>query len=123
MRALSRIVGAQAFANLPGLHAHRGVVTRVVAGRAAEDLDPDGTFLERFALSVQRVFRHVAQKFLAALAGAELVARQDAVQLLADLLVAVRTHRTDGPRIMPQRHVDDWSDSNRSVTARDRVRG
>ena len=113
--ALARIVKVQAFANFARLDAHGGVVTGVVAGGAAEHFDSDGPLFEHLALPVQRVLDHVAQKFLAALAGPELVAGEDAVQLFADLLVAVRHLRTNGTHVLPQRHEFYWFDSNRSV--------
>ena len=87
VRAPARIIDAEPFPDLAGLDPDGGIVARIVTGRPAEDFDADGPLLEHVAMAVQRVIHHVVQEILAAFAGPELVAGQDAVQFLAHLFL------------------------------------
>ncbi len=75
--ALGGVVQAQPLADLARFHPHRGVVAGVVVGRPAEDVDPYGALLEEVAVPAEGVLDDVPEKFLAALAGAELVAGEN----------------------------------------------
>ena len=80
------VIESEAFAYLAGLHPDSGVIARVVARRAPEDLDANGAFLENVGVAVESVLHHKSQEVLAAFARAEFMAGQDAGQLLAYLL-------------------------------------
>ena len=92
--AVSGVIKSQASADFAGFHPDRGIVTRFVAGGAPKNVDADRPLLEHVGSAGKGVFDHVADKILAALARAELVAGQDARQLLAHLLFR-------GPRAVP----------------------
>jgi hypothetical protein len=77
--ALAGVIDAEALANLAGLDADGGVLAGVIGSGPAEDIDSDSAFLERIAAAGQSVFHNVAEEFLAAAAGAKLVAVEDAV--------------------------------------------
>jgi hypothetical protein len=97
LRSLIGIINAQPFANLAGFDADGGIVAGIVAGRPAENFDADGALLEHVAMALERVFHHVTEEVLAALAGAEFVAGEDAAQFLADLFFGRRCGRFPRP--------------------------
>jgi hypothetical protein len=76
------IVLADPFPNLGCHDSHNGIDTRVVFRGAPEHLDPQGSFLEVFRLSVQGVLDDVSQKRWILPAVSEAGASHDALQLL-----------------------------------------
>ena len=56
----------QALANITRRYPHHRVFRRVVSGRTAEQLDPEGPFFEIFKLPVERLLDDVFQQLLPA---------------------------------------------------------
>jgi hypothetical protein len=78
------VVLRQPLAHLAGGDAHHRIGVGVIAGRAAEDLDPDASFLELGGVAQQRLIHHMRQQRGVALAVGEERMGQQPLQLLPD---------------------------------------
>jgi hypothetical protein len=71
---LLKIILCQPPAYLSRLDAHHGIFSGSVHGRAVEELNSDGAFLQMFVMSLESVLDHIGEELLAALAAPEYMA-------------------------------------------------
>ena len=84
------IILSQLLADLRGTGAHHGILAGIVISGTAKYLNPKGSFLQRFDVTVKGLLRDAPQQTLAAAAAPEMRATENTLQFCKNFFGSLR---------------------------------